>query len=1179
MSKKRVWTDDQKNAIEARGGGLLVSAAAGSGKTAVLVERVIRRVCDKADGCPIDRLLVVTFTNAAAAEMRERIALALEKELAAHPNDAYLLRQQMLLPSAEICTIDSFCSSLVKAHFHEANISPDFRVLSNAESDALREKTLQDCLQALYASENPALDFLTGLLTQGSNDRALRETLLNLYKSAQAYPDPERWLRNIPSAYDASIAVQDTIWGKAVLAEVKRCAEGCRSVLEHAVKQVQTEPELADICALVISADFAYLDRLEKALKKNDWDLVMETLASYVPDKMPTTPKAFQSHPAKVLFHTTRNENTKRLRDLMKLFPANSKQHRADMTVMQPAIQLLVDTVLHFSDLLMEAKRAENAYDFSDISHFALRLLVRLDEKSGTVVRTPLAESLRAQYCEILLDEYQDTNAEQEFLFTALSADESNLFCVGDVKQSIYGFRLAMPEIFLRRRAAACAYDGAHFPARITLGSNFRSRKTVCEAVNSLFAEIMTEKSCGIEYGETEKLYPGAEYPGEDPAVELHILEKNALDDPAFSAEAVHVAAYIQKLVEENTQVSDGKGGMRDIRYSDICILMRSLSDSEAYVRALEAYGIPAYSQKNGGFFQMREIRTMLSLLQALDNPYADVPLCAALYSPIWGFTPDELAQIKMTADKLPFYQKLLLAGTKKCERFLADFDRLHALATVLTPSALLQTIYEETGYFSLVGAMPGGENRKRNLLLLQQFAQEYDAYGKTSLSSFLRYLDRLRASVHSVESPSGVSEFADVVRIISIHKSKGLEFPVVILAKCGASFNENEYKKPVVLHPDLLLGCCVYDAAGERTYSCLPYEAVRHVKRADGRAEELRVLYVAMTRAKERLVLVGSAPPRMKLSNFLAACAHAAQSGEPLPASYVRGSSTYLSWIVAAWILHPAAAALRALCDCKTQKAEAAFRLKVEYVDKIDPPSLTDTENSGCCSGTDQALLEEIRLRLAYQYPYAALLSCPAKISASGLNAREEALEHIAQARPAFLGEGGMTPAMRGTATHAFVQFCDFALTSADLETEIKRLCAVGKITQAQAEILDRAALKTFFASPLFERMQQAQAIYREQKFTTFLPANDMLDTPKDVYDKESVLLQGVMDCVFLQNDRLVLVDYKTDRVRTPQALAQRYQTQMRVYAKAAAELFSRPVDEVYLYSFALGEAVAVNI
>ena len=502
MSTVRTWTPEQQNAISARGGGLLVSAAAGSGKTAVLVERVIRLVCDETAPCPLDRLLVVTFTKAAASEMRERIGKALEAELAKKPNSTYLLRQQMLLSSAQICTMDSFCSTLVKTYFHEADISPDFRILDDSERRAMEEETAQACLQTLYEDNSPAFQMLSGLLMQGANDRRLTDAVLDLYRYAQAYPDPEIWLQSIPSFYDEKTSLAETVWGKRILESAAVRVRDCVRLLKKALQLLETEPPLSEAYAPALQADLLFAQKLLDAVCTPDWDAAKRLTESYSADAFRRAPKGYTGNRTKEIVAALRKKVKNNFGKLQDLFPATETEHREDMHTLRPMVQVLIDTVLDFSARLLEAKRSENAYDFSDISHTALRLLVQRNTDGG-VSRTPLAESLRTQYKEILLDEYQDTNEAQELLFTALSDNERNLFCVGDVKQSIYGFRLAMPEIFLRRRAASADYDGIHFPARITLGNNFRSRKTVANGINYLFEQLMTEETCGVEYGET----------------------------------------------------------------------------------------------------------------------------------------------------------------------------------------------------------------------------------------------------------------------------------------------------------------------------------------------------------------------------------------------------------------------------------------------------------------------------------------------------------------------------------------------------------------------------------------------------------------------------------------------------------------------------------------------------
>lgn len=1176
---KRIWTKDQQNAITARGGGLLVSAAAGSGKTAVLVERVIRLVCDENNPCSLDRLLVVTFTKAAASEMRERIGKALETELAKHPNSAYLLRQQMLLPAAQICTMDSFCNTLVKTYFHEADVSPDFRILDDSERRAMEEETAQSCLQTLYDGNTPAFQMLSGLLLQGANDRRLEEAVLDLYRYAQAYPDAELWLKSIPDFYDAQTPPAKTVWGKMILKHVVIQAEDCVRLILKALQLLESEPPLADAYAPALQADLCFANAILDAARTPDWDKTKDLTESYTAEAFHRAPKGYTGNRVKDTVAALRKKVKSIFGKLQEVLPATEAENAEDMRALRPMVQVLTDTVLDFSKRLLQAKQEENAYDFSDISHMALKLLVEI-QADGSFHRTPLADTLRAQYTEILLDEYQDTNEAQEMLFTALSDHEQNLFCVGDVKQSIYGFRLAMPEIFLRRRAASFDYNGVHFPARITLGNNFRSRKTVANGINRLFEQLMTDATCGVEYGDTERLYASADYdPADDAPIELHLLPSGANGSDQIPPEATHIAQCIQDLIDENTTVTGKDGSSRPMRYGDICILMRSLSGGEKYFEALEAAGIPAFYQKKGGFFAMREIRVMVSLLETLNNPFDDVPLCACLFSPIWGFTPDDLAEIKMSSRDEPFFRKMANMDSEKCRRFLNDYNELHALSTVLTPAALLRTIYETTGFMAIAGAMPGGDNRKLNLLLLLRYAESYAENGKNSLSGFLRYLKRLRENEANVEAATGVSEYADVVRIMTIHKSKGLEFPVVFLAKCGASFNAADRRKPLLIHPKMKLGLKIYDRDGRRSYPSVPYIAAKLGIATDAQAEELRVLYVALTRAREQLILVGSGNARTSTQSIASSAANAVLGENGVPTAFVQNANNYLSWICAAWMKHPDAEALRKLAEYGGEReGKSDFHLRIVLPQETAKEERAE-EEIHTAAAVDPALLRKLKTKIEYTYPYLPLRACPAKVSASALNARDDAFSFFAEAHPAFLGKGGMTPAMRGTATHAFAQFCDFAAAKQDLESEIRRLTDAGKLTKEDCEVLDRAALTTFLNSPLLARIEHADFVCREQKFTVFLPAEEVTGMKDAALQNEKVLLQGVMDCVFGENGSVVLLDYKTDRVRTPEELIERYTTQLRVYAYAAKQLFETEVREAYLYSFALGKAILVNI
>ena len=1176
----RNWTQEQKNAIYARGGSVLVSAAAGSGKTAVLVERVIQMVCDSAHPVGLDRLLIVTFTKAAAAEMRERIGQALADCLAQDPENAYLLRQQILLPSAEICTMDSFCNTLVKQQFHALGISPDFRILDDSERRAMEEEAVSECVAELYSQGGEVFENLTDLFLLGSSDRDLKDTVLQLYAYAQAYPFPEAWLSAIASAYNPEIPLVDTLWGKEICRYLSAQIAENQRILKNALQMLEQEPPLAEKYTPAFASDLQYTQKIADALSENEWDTVKTLLAEYTPEKLGTAPRAYADSPLKTTVTAIRDKVKKSLREgLPKYLPATAAEHKRDMQYLQPIVALLCETATAFSVRLLEKKRTENAFDFNDISHMALSLLISR-AADGAVLRTQLAIEIYEKYEEILLDEYQDTNEAQDMLFSAISREGQNLFTVGDVKQSIYGFRLAMPEIFLHRREQYTDFDGKTYPARITLDKNFRSRKNVADGINYLFGQLMTKDACGIDYSGTERLNPAAPFDAtEDESVELHLLSGAAQDEDGNFTECRHIAETVRKMLDSKMLVTDKNGERRPVRPRDICILMRSLKNGNRYLEALESVGVPAFYQKKGGFFSMREIRVMVSLLEILNNPLLDVPLCACLLSPIWGFTPDELAQINLHSHETALFRRLRAFGSPKCRAFLADYEALKRLSTVQTPAALLRSIYAYTGFEAIVGAMAGGENRKLNLLLLLRYAEDYGEIGKNSLSGFLRYLEKLRENEENVEAATGVSEYADVVRIMTVHKSKGLEFPVVILAKCGTQFNRSDQYKKMLIHQDLLLGLKIFDRENRRTFQSVPYVGTQLAIGAAAQAEELRVLYVALTRAKEKLIFVGNCG-RRNAANWVHAAALAVQGETGVPSAYVNGASCYLDWLLASCMKHPQAEILREMADVGTRESTVGgFDLQVVLPNTEETPETVAQSELVETAKPDAALFAEIDRRVRFQYRAMPLATCPGKVSASALNEAEHGFTYFAAAEPAFLGKSGLTPAERGTATHRFAEVCDFQNAQDDLETEMQRLQGAGYLRKEECDVLDRETLTAFLQSDLLARMQSAEAIHREQKFTVLFPANAVVSTLGDDFPDEQITVQGIIDCAFVENGAVVIVDYKTDRVKTAEELAERYKKQLSVYKRAAEELFCLPVKETLLYSFTLKTTVRVAL
>ncbi len=1173
------WTQEQENAIQAHGGTVLVSAAAGSGKTAVLVERVIRMVCDTQNPCPLNKLLIVTFTKAAAAEMRERIGLALEACLKNDPQNRYLLKQQLLLPTAQICTIDSFCGTLVKAHYNELNISPDFRLLDDSERKSMEEEAVSESILPLYSEKSEAFLNLSDIFLLGGSDRMLKDTILDLYHYAQAYPFPNIWLQNIPALYSSEKEVFSTPWGQKILAYIKDIAKDNIEILHTAFSVLADDIPLLDAYAPALNSDLYTNEKLLDLCEARDWDALKEELESYKPERLKAAPKEYKESLVKATATSLRDSVKKAMKGLVGILPVTCDEYREDAQILQPIISLLIDTVERFSDILYHKKQEANAYDFNDISHMALQLCVTEDAE-GNLVRTELAKTLAQEYREILLDEYQDTNKAQDLLFSAISDDEKNLFMVGDVKQSIYAFRRAMPDIFIERRDHAAVYDGETFPARIDLNANFRSRKTVAEGINAVFSRIMSREMGGVEYGDTEKLNPCGDFAGtEDLAVELHLLESNDANEDGSLPEAVHIAKTIRQMVDSKMPVFQKDKTQRPVQYGDICILMRSTTGAEKYKEALENEGIPTFFQKKGGFFSMREVSLVVSLLQILDNPFLDVPLCACLLSPLWGFTPDDISNLKLDYKEDSFFSRLSRSDEAKAKAFLEDYAYLRRLSTTLTPASLLRAIYEKTGCMAIVGALPGGENRRLNLLLLLQYAEEYEAKGKTGLAGFLRYLERLKENESNVEAATGVSSYANVVRIMTIHKSKGLEFPVVILAKCGSSFNTQDQKKKMLLHNDMKIGMKVPDRKNHRVFSSVPYVAGKLAIAEDERAEELRVLYVALTRAKEKLILVGSGGKKRSIQNVIKNAALAVLNKDTVPLFFVRKAGSYLDLLVAALLKHPDADALLALADVPpVQKSKEHFPLKI-VLDTLEAQAREKDEPEEAPATVNAELLSKIRAKTSYVYPRAALSKCPAKASASALNEKHKPVDFFATARPAFMSKEGLTPAMRGAATHRFAEKCDFKNAKEDLEKEIQRLEKEGFLSQEETEALDRIGLFAFFSSPLFARMEKSPRIYREQKFTVFFSAGDVDSALPDALKAEEVLIQGVLDCAFEENGKIVIVDYKTDHEKDEEKLRETYKEQLSVYKRAAKEVFGKEISETLLYSFYLKKEISINL
>lgn len=1178
------WTKDQQIAIQNRGGTLLVSAAAGSGKTAVLVERVLTRLTDPENPVDIDRLLLVTFTNAAAAEMRERIGAALAQAVARDPQDTRLRRQLFLVHRAKITTVHALCLSLAREQAAALGIAPDFRLMDAQEGKILRAEVLEEVLDTAYERGDAGFFALCDLLTAGRDDKKLGDVILGTYEKIQAHPDPHAFLETVRQGLHADD--MDTPHAAVLLAQARAAAEHGAAFLHMAVDAVTGIDELYDTYLPALTSDLHQAERLLDVLHGGDWDACVETAQSITFDRLKAARK-FEDKAFLEEIKALREEwktVAKAIRE--KWLTVTAQEAAADRTLTAPALSALIDMVNAFEQAFSEAKRARNAADFNDLEHFAVRLLYDGAQPSA------LAGTLSQQYAEIAVDEYQDTNAVQDAIFRALSQGERNLFLVGDVKQSIYGFRLADPSIFLQKyRAFAdadAAQDGA--PRRVVLGQNFRSRAAVLDACNYLFSAVMGETVGDLAYTDREALHLGMDYPEAGHArykTEVLLLDAAGLgeDEDApdkTSLEARLVASRIRALLDEGFPVFDKEtGALRPVTPGDIVILLRSPGPrAQVFIAALEQAGLTASAEERGGLLSTAEVGTMVSLLAVIDNPRQDVDIIGVLRSPLFGFTEQELADIRLTDRSVSFYDALVASREQfdKAELFLQQLDDLRTFACDQPVYRLLWEIYDRTGALGLYGALPNGAQRQSNLLTFFERARAFESQGYRGLFAFVRLLRGMQETGEDFQTV-GAEATGGAVRILSIHKSKGLEFPVVIVAGCAGQFNEIDLREPVLVHKELGFGSKCRDLERGVQYDTVERTAVAVQQRREMVSEELRVLYVALTRAREKLIITAASGTLEKSLQKWAQWA----ALDTLPQYAMGAVRAPLAWIVAPLLRHPASRALREAYGLEVPEHGTdcdAFILRVFRPDEVAEPTLPEVLRFAETDAQDYAVQPYLR------YPYAFLSELPSKLTATGLGRgyrADEAAEQTPPPRrevklraPLFeQGQRRLTPAEVGTAHHLFMQFCDFDAAAAPggVERERRRLEEARLLSPQQAAAIAPDRIERFFASDLYRGLMAAHPVRREFKFSVLVPAAQYFPVAEQA-PEEKVLLQGVIDCLIDTPEGFVILDFKTDRVTESgvSARAEQYRAQMQAYMLAVRKIFARPVCRCVLYFFHSG-------
>lgn len=1178
------WTTDQQHAIECCKGSVLVSAAAGSGKTTVLVERVIRRLTDKDNPCSAEDLLIVTFTRAATAQMREKIGAAILKRLSEDPTDRHLRRQYMLLPFAKICTIDSFCNDLVRENFHALGISPDYSLLDNETAVIMKNDVCEAMLERAYEEDSDgSFSGLSDMMSSGSSDEDFAKLIIKMYDISTAYPFPDLWLDSLIEEYSQP-DINKSCWGGIIKKYVCDMLDYCVSSSNDMMTAMESDPIVADAYGAAVQSDINMYAELREKVNR-DWDEALEAFNTVKYMGLGRVPKGYESETKNAVM-TAR----KKLKDLLKKVPnimcVSSGEHSEDVRLMCGPVTKLIELVKQFGREYSAEKDKMNSADFSDILHRALNLLAVSDGRGG-YIKTDLARELSSHYVEILVDEYQDINEAQDMIFKAISADENNLFTVGDVKQSIYRFRQAMPEIFLRRRSTTHSFESGEYPLGITLGSNFRSRVGVTSCVNYIFRQLMSTEAGELEYDDSEALNAAAKYPERDtPDCELHVVTDKGNRADTLEAQARYVARYIDRTVREGKMLVTKGGALHPASYGDFCILLRTAKNvSSVYANALSERGIPVFSPETGGFFEAAEISFILSLLRVLDNPVQDIPLAAVMLSPLFGFSAGELADIRASAKERleagetePLYRSVAASadeGDEKAAAFLKKIESLRRLSLTLSAGELVRRVCEETGFDAIAGAMPDGERRRLNIGLLCDYAEKYEAAGNLGLSGFIRFIDKVARTSGDLATAARPSENADIVRIMTVHQSKGLEFPICILADMQHAFNERDNTESVLISSSAGLGMKRRTEDGISVYDTASRRAAVITSERMGRSEEMRVLYVALTRAKENLIMVTSVPnPEKGLAKVAVECG----IGERANPFAVLRMNNFSDLVLTALMRHPAADELRKLSGVDVPiflPEKDRFKLKVVVSDSES--FMTESANEQKIAAKP-VFFDEVCERLDYSDPRSVLSSVPAKRAASDGSERGINREYFASSRPAFMSSGGLTPAQRGTATHKFMQFSDYAAARADIESELARLVDGGFLSEDEGKAVNVSAAKRFFMSSLAERIFASDNVMREKKFAALFPAKFFYPELTGEAAEEKIVVQGIADCVFVEDGKLVIVDYKTDTGVDAEALLDRYSAQLGIYREALSQALGMPVKETLLYSFFMNSTVKVG-
>ena len=1209
------WTNEQLQAIQEKNSNILVAAAAGSGKTAVLVERIIHKIID--EQMDIDKILVVTFTNAAASEMRERILEAIYKKLEENPENVHLQRQIILLNKASICTIHSFCLDVIHNHFYEIDLPSNFKIADTAEIDLLKQEVLDDLFEQKYTENDKDFIELLENYTNYRGDEALQELVLKIYKFIQSSPFPIKWLQEkleLLKIEDKDIS--KTVWGKLIIQKVEDDIQESIMQLETVKSKMALYPEMTKFYQKICE-DLIILKDLQNY---NSWDELYIKLLNFNFSNWPVDKKV--TNDLKEDSKEIRNKVKKHIKEkTAKLLSCSQEQAVKDLRIITPILEKLANLVTEFTKNFAEKKKEKNCIDFNDIEHFALKIL--LDENNNP---TEVAKKYKEKFEEIAIDEYQDSNLVQEAILTSISKG-NNIFMVGDVKQSIYKFRQARPELFLQKydeyknKEEKTQEDNL----KIQLFRNFRSRQNILNITNLVFESIMSKELGDINYNENEYLNYGANYPEPEEIknyagiAELDIIdlkedesitafegeedeeEQERVEDDVL--EAKFVANKIQELLNSDYMVFDKKQGYRKIRPKDIVILLRATSNlSPIYEKELSDLGLPVFSDTSGTYLDTVEIQTILSVLKIIDNPLQDIPLVVVLRSSICNFTDNDLITIRLTDRNCNFYEALIKTRLicdgdlkDKIESFLEKLEKWKSISQYMPLDEFIWQIYLDTGYYQYVGLLPNGAMRQANLKTLFEKAKQYEKASFKGLFNFIQFIDKLKKQNGDLASAKLIGENEDVIRIMSIHKSKGLEFPVVFLCNSHKKFNMQDLNDNILLHQDIGFGPTIMDTTRKIKYSSIAKDAIKLKMKQETLSEEQRILYVALTRAKEKLYITGRSKDFTKYVQDKNKILEMYESENiKLDAKLMKKANSYLDWIMYVYLFNQGRTiTLKGeqykLSDIITlnvsNKKDLLKNLaKEEVVEQIDLKEKIEQILKNKSEEENKKSEQALKELLEWKYDYIVDTTLPTKSSVTKIKQEKIKLEEILKGieseeveykksyTPKFMQEDKkISNAEKGTLVHLCIQRLDekkdYELK--DIQNMILNLVEKEIITQNEADAIDVNLIYQYTKSKLFEELKQAKEVHKEQPFYINIPAKDVVSEAEN--SKKNILVQGIIDLYYIdKNNNLILIDFKTDYIsnepNAKEKILDKYKVQLEIYKTALEQALCRKVNKTAL-------------